>query len=180
MNIVEPIRRKRDLRKIESLLRRKSRRDLLLFVMGINTGLRVSDILALNVKDVKNKEYIDIIERKTGKSKRFPINDRIKAMLKVYTSNKEMNQPLFQTVYKNRLERTNAYRIINRVCKKVGVEGHFGTHTLRKTFGYHHYNKYKDIALLQKIFNHYSPSVTLRYIGIDQEVINESYRRFIL
>lgn len=90
------------------------------------------------------------------------------------------NQPLFQTIYQNRLDRVSAYRIINRACLQAGVSENIGTHTLRKTFGYHHYNKYKDIALLQKIFNHYSPSVTLRYIGIDQEQINKSYMNFIL
>ena len=63
---------------------------------------------------------------------------------------------------------------------KNGINGFYGTHTLRKTFGYHHYHKFKDVALLQKIFNHYSPSITLRYIGIDQEEINNSYLNFIL
>ena len=55
-----------------------------------------------------------------------------------------------------------------------------GTHTMRKTFGYHHYKKFKDIAILQKIFNHSSPQVTLRYIGIEQDQIDESYTNFIL
>ena len=84
------------------------------------------------------------------------------------------------TIYNNRLGRSAAYRIINGACRVVGIKENIGTHTLRKTFGYHHYRKFKDIALLQKIFNHYSPSVTLRYIGIDQEEINKSYMNFIL
>ena len=60
------------------------------------------------------------------------------------------------------------------------VEAKTGTHTMRKTFGYHHYKKFKDIAMLQKIFNHCSPEVTLRYIGIEQEQIEESYTQFVL
>ena len=51
---------------------------------------------------------------------------------------------------------------------------------MRKTFGYHHYQKFKDVAMLQKIFNHSSPQITLRYIGIEQEQIEESYANFIL
>ena len=78
------------------------------------------------------------------------------------------------------MERTYAYRKVNKACKKIGIQEKIGTHTMRKTFGYHHYHKFKDVVLLQKIFNHYSPSVTLRYIGIDQEEINNSYLNFIL
>ena len=70
MNIVEPIRRKKDLKKIESILRKQSLRDLLLFTIGTNCGLRISDILNLDVRDVQNKDYISITEKKTGKYKR--------------------------------------------------------------------------------------------------------------
>lgn len=180
MNEVEPIRNKKQLRQIEKTLRKKNPRDLLLFVMGINTGLRVSDILALNVNDVKDKDFIDIIEKKTGKHKKFPLNDKIKDLIEKFTAGKNINEPLFKTIYQNRMERTYAYRIVNKACRKTGINEKIGTHTMRKTFGYHHYHKFKDVALLQKIFNHYSPSVTLRYIGIDQEEINRSYLKFVL
>lgn len=180
MNIVEPIRDKKSLKKIESFLSKRNKRDLLLFVMGTNTGLRISDILALDVKDVKNREFINLVEKKTGKQKIFPMNEKIKKLIAIYTANRNDYEPLFKTIYKNRMERTYAYKIINKACKKNGINGFYGTHTLRKTFGYHHYHKFKDVALLQKIFNHYSPSITLRYIGIDQEEINNSYLNFIL
>ena len=180
MNEVEPIRDKKRIRRVEKYLAKRNKRDLLLFVMGTNTGLRVSDILALDVEDVKNKDFIDIVEKKTGKHKRFPINDKIKGLIQNFTLNKKEEEPLFKTIYDNRMERTYAYRVVNRACKKIGMQEKIGTHTMRKTFGYHHYHKFRDVALLQKIFNHYSPSVTLRYIGIDQEEINNSYMNFIL
>lgn len=180
MNVVEPIRDKKRIRKVERFLAKRNPRDLLLFVMGTNTGLRVSDILALDVEDVKNRDFIDIVEKKTGKHKKFPINEKIKLLIQNYTIDKKLEDPLFKTIYNNRMERTYAYRIVNRACKKIGMEERVGTHTMRKTFGYHHYHKFKDVALLQKIFNHYSPSVTLRYIGIDQEEINNSYLNFVL
>lgn len=180
MNIVEPIKDKEIIKKIENVLSQKSTRNLLLFVMGTNTGLRVSDILALDVKDVKNRDYISIIEKKTGKHKKFPLNNKIKTLLKAYTKEMEEEEPLFRTIYKNRMERTYAYRVVNKACKKIGLDECIGTHTMRKTFGYHHYHQFKDIALLQKIFNHYSPNITLRYIGIDQEEINKSYINFVL
>ena len=180
MNIVEPIRSKKDLRKIEGILRKQGLRDLLMFTVGTNCGLRISDILNLDVSDVKGRSYINIIEKKMSKYKRFPINAKLKPLFENFTKNRALNEPLFLSMFGNRMERTQCYRIINAACKKAGIEYRVGTHTLRKTFGYHHYQKFKDVAVLQKIFNHYSPQVTLRYIGIDQDIIDESYNNFIL
>ena len=180
MNVVEPIRNKKDLRKIEAILRRQSLRDLLLFTVGTNCGLRISDILGLNVGDVRNKDYIDIVEKKTKKRKRFPINPKLKPMFEAFTEGRNKDEPLFLSVYGNRMERTQCYRIINDACKKAGVDYRVGTHTLRKTFGYHFYRRFKDVAILQKIFNHSAPAITMRYIGIDQDIIDDSYNNFIL
>lgn len=179
MSTVEPIRNIEDLRKLENILA-KNPRDLLFFTIGTNCGLRISDILSLNVQDVKNKNYIQLTEQKTGKYKKFPINSKLKPMLENFTKNRKGHEPLFMTKFKNRLNRVSAYYIIKQACENINPEEKFGTHTMRKTFGYHYYKKYKDIAMLQKIFNHSSPMVTLRYIGIEQDEINKSYTNFVL
>lgn len=179
MSCVEPIRKLKDLRKVESILS-KNPRDLLFFTIGTNCGLRISDILALNVEDVKGKNYIQIIEKKTGKFKKFPINAKLKPMPENFTKNKPLDDPLFMTKFKNRLGRVTAYYTIKDACNQAKLEDKFGTHTMRKTFGYHHYKKFRDIAMLQKIFNHSSPLITLRYIGIEQDQIDKSYTNFIL
>ena len=180
MTCVEPIRKISQIRKIEKLLNLQSKRNLILFTIGINCGLRISDILSLNVGDVTNKNFIEIKEKKTGKFKKFPINSKLKPMLDDFVKNRKNNEPLFLSIFNNRLERIGAYYIITDVCKKAGLEEKIGTHTMRKTFGYHHYKKFKDIAMLQKIFNHSTPQITLRYIGIEQEEIYQSYSNFIL
>lgn len=180
MNIVEPIRRKKDIRKIEKFLAKKNKRDLLIFTMGTNSGLRISDILALDIKDVRNKSHIEIVEKKTGKHKKFPINSKLKDLINKFISGKPSNEPLFKTRFDGRLDRFQAYKIINEACRSIGMDCKIGTHSLRKTFGYHHYQQFKDVVLLQKIFNHSSPSTTLRYIGIEQEEIDQSYNNFIL
>lgn len=179
MSTVEPIRNIPDIRRIENTLS-KNKRDLLLFTIGINCGLRVSDILALNVGDVKGKNFIKLTEKKTGKAKKIPINDKLLPMVAEYTRGKSCDNPLFMTKFKNRLNRVTAYNIIKQACEESGLHDTFGTHTMRKTFGYHHYQKFKDVAMLQKIFNHSSPQVTLRYIGIEQDQINQSYTNFML
>ena len=171
MNIVEPIKDKTKLKRVEDLLKRGNWRNLLLFIMGINTGLRVSDILALNVKDVKHKDYVTIFEKKTGKRKSFPLNEKVQGIVKYVTYRKKLTEPLFKTSHKKRMDRTNAYRIINRACRRAGIDNHIGTHTLRK---------FKDVVILQKIFNHSSPQITLRYIGVEQDEIDKSYLSFTL
>ncbi len=180
MTIVEPIRNLDKLKEVEQFLEKQNYRNLLLFSIGINSGLRISDILNLNVKDVKNKSYIQLKEKKTHKFKKFPLNSKLKKMISKYTEGKSLDEPLFLTVFNNRMDRVSAYKIITSACKKVNIEENIGTHTLRKTFGYHFYRRFKDIAMLQKILNHSSPEITLRYIGIEQDEIYKNYKNFIL
>ena len=162
MNVVQPIKKLEDIQKIKKYLAKKPR-DALLFSFGINTGLRISDILSLDVRDVKGRDYIEIREKKTNKYKKFPLNRFLKEEIDLFVEGLLSEQPLFY-----------------KATQAVGVKERIGTHTLRKTFGYHHYKKYNDIVLLQKIFNHSSPSVTLRCIGIEQDTIDESYMNFYL
>ena len=180
MKFVEPIREINDIKRVEYILLRQNPRNLVLFTIGTNCGLRISDILALNVDDVKDKNFIQITEKKTGKFKKFPINSKLKPMLDEYTKNKRIEEPLFTTKFKNRMSRVYAYKMISNACREAGLNDSFGTHTLRKTFGYHHYKLHKDVAILQKMFNHSSPDITLRYIGINEDILFESYSNFIL
>ena len=182
MNYVEPIRKKEDIELVEKYLAKTSKRDRLIFAFGINTGLRVSDILGLNVCDVKNKTHVVIREKKTKKYKKFPLNNKLKELIEDYLKDiKETNRPLFLGDKGLRLHRSIVYRFINDAIEKTKIEiGAIGTHTMRKTFGYHHYKKFNDVALLQNILNHSSPSITLRYIGISQEEIELSYSNFEL
>lgn len=85
----------------------------------------------------------------------------------IFQSQKGNNQPL---------DRTQAYRIINDACRYTGIQDKIGTHTLRKTFGYFHYQQYRDVAMLQHIFNHSSPSIKLKYIGITNDIIDDNLK----
>lgn len=180
MTTVEPIRNKKDIQKVEKYLEKQNKRDLLLFVLGTNCGLRISDILRLNVGDVRNRTHIQIIEKKTGKFKKFPINAKLKPMIDEFVKGRRDKEPLFLSYWKHRLDRSTAYYMIRNACADAGLEEKIGTHSMRKTFGYHHYQQFKDIVILQKIFNHSSPQITLRYIGVEQDQIDDSYNNFIL
>lgn len=152
MEIVEPIRDLEDIRKIEEVLKQQGLRDLLFFLIGINCGLRISDILNLNVEDVKNNTHISIIEKKTGKRKRFPLNKKLKPLLDKFTLKRNNKEPLFLSKFNNRMERTQCYRIINNVCKKVGISYNVGTHTLRKEVLLQCYKYHQQIDLKNLLF----------------------------
>lgn len=181
MNKVEPIRDKNKIKEIKNILKKKSYRNYMLFVLGINTGLRIGDLLSLKVEDVKNKSHIIMKEQKTSKNKQFLINDNLRRELNKYIKGMTDDEYLFQSrVGKNKaLSRFQAYRILSAAGREAGLE-RIACHSTRKTFGYHHYKRYKDVALLQKLFNHSSPSITLDYIGITQDIIDDSIEDFNL
>ena len=181
MKKVEPIREKQKIEAMKNELLKSGYRDFLLFVTGINTGLRISDLLNLKVKDVRDKTHIIIKEEKTQKTKKFLINNRLKEKLDKYIKNMYEEEYLFKSQKGNNkpISRVQAYRILRKAADEVGLES-VGTHTLRKTFGYWHYQEYKDVAVLQELFNHSAPSVTLDYIGINQDVMDKTIQNFYL
>jgi len=181
MKFVQPIRDKDKITEIKALLLKSNYRNYALFTLGINTGFRISDILEIKVSDVINKTHIAIKEKKTGKLKKAYINSSLKEELDKYIFDMNDDDFLFRSREgENKpISRVRAYQLLTDVAKKVGLE-EIGTHTLRKTFGYWHYKQHKDIALLQELFNHSAPSVTLRYIGINQDAMDASLQDFYL
>ena len=188
MNIVEPIRSANQIIQIRgNLYRQKSPRDFLLFVFGINSGLRIGDILSLKLADVKNgqgnlRDYLTIKEQKTGKTRKVHFNNQIKEALNHYlkkTDIFDLDRYLFtnEKSKKNKpITRVRAYQLINGWCREVGIRHKVGGHTLRKTFGYHLRMQGISIERISNLLNHRNIGVTFRYIGIDddenKEVIN--------
>ena len=174
MNTVEPIRDINTVWDIADYLGEKSERNKIMFLFGIYVGIRVSDILSLKVRDVRDMNYVSIREMKTGKEKRFPINEELRPLLNRYIKGKADYEPLFPSRQQNKaLSRCQAYNILSTAGEKFGLQ-HIGTHTMRKTFGYHFYQQTHDIVTLQKIFNHDNTHITMRYIGLEQDAISES------
>lgn len=179
MNLVQPIRETETLKAIEDFLKQKQFRDYIMFMLGIYTGLRVSDILKLRVKDVSGKSHIILKEKKTKKQKRIQINPVLRKALKAHIQDKHLNEFLIKSRKgSNRpISRTQAYRILKEVADHFNLD-EIGTHSMRKTFGYHYYKQTKDIATLQRLFNHSTPEHTLRYIGLDQDTLDNAMKKF--
>src|SRR5699024_439810 len=145
----------------------------LLFLVGINTGLRVNDIIKLKVGEVRNQDTFIIREGKTYKPREINIS-MLRKEIDDFTADMKADDYLFKSQRgSNHITTTQVYRVLAGDAEYVS-RNDVGTHTKRKTFRYHHYKQFKDVALLQEIFNHDAPSVTRRYIGIRQDEINES------
>lgn len=177
MELVEPIRDKKQIQGMKKYLKGQNCRDWLLFTLGINSGLRISDLLKLNIEDVNGKDRISLREQKTGKAKDFPLSEVCKKAIAEYLKetgfvagalfpSRKGGQPI---------SRVQAYRILSDAAGHVGITDAVGTHTLRKTFGYHAYQSGVDITRIQKLLNHSAPCITLSYIGITKEELDAVY-----
>ena len=181
MKVVQPIRDKKKIEDMKKILR-VNLRDHCLFVLGINSGLRISDILSLKISDVtdgsKIKDRISLKEKKTGKFIDFPIGATSTKALKEYLDTRGEYEP-DEYLFKSRkgdgpISGTQAWRILNAAADSVGITD-IGTHSLRKTFGYWAFKGGADITRIQKLLNHSSPGITLAYIGITREELDDVY-----
>ena len=175
---VQPLRDKKDIKDlIEALgMSNNGLRDQLLFKLGISTGLRCGDLVGLTVAQVKGKSSFKIREGKTRKERTVYLNT-VMADIADYLETLPSD-----TVYlfpsrkgDGHISTTQAYRIITKAGELIGNHS-IGTHTMRKTFGYTYYQATKDVATLMSIFNHSSQTVTLRYIGITEQAIEDNIK----
>lgn len=177
MNSVQPIRDPEIIADIKVYLKQSNDRNFLLFMTGINTGLRISDLLKLRVRDVTGT-HISIREKKTKKEKLTLINPELKRELRPYIQDRPLHEYLFKSRQGiNRpIGRSMAYKMLRRVAEEFELQD-IGCHTMRKTFGYFMYQQDKDPAMLMQHFNHTSEKVTLRYIGILQDTMDTALKR---
>ena len=172
---VEPIRELADIKRIKRLL---SPRNRLLFIIGINSGLRAGDLLRLTVANVRSLAVGDVLyvrESKTGKQNMLVINDEIRSAVKAYmrvykpedssflfVSQKGENQPL-----------KSVNRLIKGWCRAIKLEGNFGAHTLRKTWGYVQRVHFKTpVEIITKRYLHSSTGTTMKYLGIQEKEVH--------
>lgn len=177
MTSVEPIRDEAKVMQIQKTLRARAtdergKRAYLLFICGVYLGLRISDLLKLRVRDLRG-EKLTMREKKTRKRTELPVANIIRRAARELLADEDDHALVFKSPLRSRTDkaiaRKTAYNDINCVAREFGVKGPIGCHTMRKTFGYHQYRMDGDIAFLQEWFNHSSPAITLRYIGIDQD-----------
>jgi integrase len=174
---VDPIRQIKDIKAI-SKLTSNNPRDHLLFIMGINNGLRAGDLVRLRVKDVQHLKVGDVLtikESKTGKDNILVINKTVYKALSKYLDEVQPNDDeyLFASRKGNSHIQSQAVsKLVKKWTKAINLKGNFGAHTLRKTWGYIQRTVHGvGFEIICKRYNHSSPAITMRYLGIqDKEV----------
>ena len=180
---VQPLRTKNEITEMIEALSMSPHtadRNVLLFKIGISTGLRIGDIVKLRISDVKGKSNFKIREGKTKKERTVHLN-AIMADIADYTGGLDSDDGYLFGSRKgdSHITTTQAYRILTSSAYLLG-RSDIGTHTMRKTFGYHYYKNTHDILTLMNIFNHSDQSTTKRYIGITEEEVADTLKNFRL
>ncbi len=191
MSTTQPIRDKKSLQSFRNFYRDRKEhlRNYTIIVMGLNTALRINDILHLTYDMVyqnhKVRSHIVVKERKTGKENRILLNSETRHLLAKYrkeliktTMYQEGNPYLFPSPKKSGapLSRYQAYRMVTAAAKALNLGEHISCHSLRKTFGYHAWKQGANQVMLMTIFNHSSFAITRRYLCIDQDEKDSIFR----
>ncbi|SHI14278.1 tyrosine-type recombinase/integrase [Desulfofustis glycolicus] len=184
---VEPLKELQDIAFIKRSLKDKPR-DYCLFVFGINTNLRASDLLRITVGEVKGCEPGDELvlkEKKTGKLRRITLNRAVTDAVRLYLESPQGqdlgdDDKLF-TGQRGPLTVPSVNRLVKQWCKDARIRGNFGSHTLRKTFGYHQrVQRNTSVPELMAMFNHSSQKQTLDYLCIQADEIRNAYMELCL
>jgi len=176
---VDPIRNLKDIKAIKKLLQ-DNPRDLCLFTLGINTNLRASDLLQITagqVRHLKAGDELTLKEQKTGKHRRITLNKAAVSSIKGLLSSRlyQDNDPLFLG-QRGPLTVPSVNRLVKQWCRAINLKGNFGSHTLRKTFGYHQRVTFgMGIPELMTVFNHSSQRETLEYLCVQPDEVKSLY-----
>lgn len=183
---VEPIKSSKHIKAIKTLLKHEKPRDYCLFVLGINTNLRASDLLSIKVGQVRGLApggELVVKEKKTKKERRVTLNASAVEAIEHYLSKIELedDEDLFKSQRAATLTVPSVNRLVKSWCKAINLKGNYGSHTMRKTFGYHQrVQRNTSVAELMMMFNHSTQRQTLDYLCIQPEEIKDAYMQLNL
>lgn len=171
MNVISPIKSIEEINLIKNLYKKKQQiPELAMFTLAINTGIDISSLLKLMVKNVKGKFYLEISPRKT-----VPIDERTRELISILGKGRDTSEILFLNQKGKRFDRMSLYASFKEICSELGLSENYSIASWRKTFAYHHYKKYKDLSFLMWLFNQHSIELALKFIG-EEENINLRFR----
>tara|TARA_R110000772_G_scaffold111529_1_gene215370 strand:- start:2328 stop:2888 length:561 start_codon:yes stop_codon:yes gene_type:complete len=153
--------------------------------VGLNLALRISDLLSIKFDQIVDDRLV-LREAKTGKLASIVLNQKVQRKISSIRTKYPSHTFLFQSYRnaqaKNREPRPLTRRAVSKAFEEVGQElkMSLGTHSMRKTRGYHLYKNTNDIARVMKMLRHSSEGMTLRYIGITQDDIDKDFEELVL
>jgi integrase len=155
-----------------------------IWALGINTALRISDLLRLKLAEVRERERVTLLEQKTGKTREIRLNSKAQAIIARRVADNPNDVYLFQAKGNRAksagkpISRETVARKFKEIGEMLGV--HLGTHSMRKSRGAAMYHDGVPIETICKVLNHSSPAVTMRYIGIDRATVAKTYDDYVL
>ena len=188
MSKTQPIKELEQINELKEYFYQKGEiRNYALIVIGLNTSLRISDVLSLQWKDVYNfqnntyRHHISVLEKKTQKTNIVAINAAILSVLEMLREIEKNWRPEIYLKGDNKpISRNHAFYIIKNASETLGFEDNIACHSLRKTFGYQAWKQGVQPALLMSIYNHSSYEITKRYLGITQDERDQVFMNIAL
>lgn len=184
MKRVYPVKDKRKLEKIiyglADYKTEREKRMYLLFMVGICTGLRIGDMIRLRVGQVNHGDRIRLEEEKTGKRQEIKINRQLRAVLDAELEGLKDDAFLFPSRQRDRRGRVKHITVgtaendLRDIAYWFNIRAPFSCHSLRKTYGYWHYQKYHNLEMLRQQFKHSDLRITSKYIGLDDDEIAQA------
>lgn len=184
---------KEDLKKLRKYFKLNDKVVILALInIGVNVGLRISDLSKIRFEDINSEYVVKLKEKKTKKMREIKLNtvcQRSIEELKNYYETlgyskekgflfKSLNRKYVKELFDKPISTVSISKYLNQAKADLNIAYPIGTHSLRKTWGHTVYRGTLDIALVMSIFNHSSAEQTLKYIGIEQEMINKVYDKF--
>lgn len=184
---------KEDLKKLRKYFKSNDKVVILALInIGVNVGLRISDLSKIRFEDINNEYVVKLKEKKTKKMREVKLNTvcqkSIEELKNYYETLgysrekgflfKSLNRKYVKELFDKPVSTVSISKYLNQAKTDLNIAYPIGTHSLRKTWGHTVYRGTLDIALVMSIFNHSSAEQTLKYIGIEQEMINKVYDKF--
>jgi integrase len=197
----DPVKDKAILDQIKSHLLSTGRyghRNWLIFVVGINNARRCGDILHLTIGDVFSQDTNEVVksvtkrEQKTSKILTYYLPDLVRSAIKDYINSigfYSLDDPLFRSQKGGFMKTSTYWAILKKIRDELDLKFQLSTHSMRKSFGYHKYmalegkqlpNGYDVVDVLQEAYGHSSRKITLKYLGITEEVQMDLYNTDVL
>jgi integrase len=176
---VEPIRDRKAITRIKKLLE-ETPRDYCLFTLGINTAFRANELLSIRAGQVKYLHPGEVLALKQSKTKKYRqviINRTAhEALHRLLEARQFDDDDYLFTGQRGLLTVPTVSTMVKTWCSNVGLRGNYGSHTLRKTWGYWQRMRGAAIPLLMEAFGHATQQQTLSYLCIQAQEVEEMYQ----
>ncbi|MFQ6108881.1 MAG: tyrosine recombinase XerC [Candidatus Aminicenantales bacterium] len=159
-------------------------RDKALLELLYATGIRVGELVGMNVDDVNFAERLIVVRGKGKKERLLPFGRKAERSLRAYISQRNLinkgkidEEPLFLNFRGKRLSARSVERIVDKYIRRSALRRKISPHSLRHSFASHLLSRGADLRVIQELLGHESLATTQKYTHIDLKQLLDVYRR---